>query len=54
MSFCSPYYTSADEDNDKCYHNDNECPAGKKILKKNKKYGTNNRPLCKLCKEMHK
>lgn len=30
MAKCGAYYTTADIDNDRCYHNDDECPSGKK------------------------
>lgn len=54
MSKCAAYYTIADDDNDKCYHDDNECPSGKKIKDENKRSGTGNRKLCEICKNMHK
>lgn len=52
MSKCSPYYTKADTDNDKCYHNNTECPSGKMIKKENRASGTGNRHLCEICKSM--
>lgn len=52
MSKCTAYYTTADEDNDKCYHNDDNCLTGKQIKVENKAFGTGNRKLCKNCENM--
>jgi hypothetical protein len=42
-----PYYTIEPEI-PAVYHKEN-CPDGKQILEKNKRYGTDNRELCKEC-----
>jgi hypothetical protein len=47
-----PYHTDSPEDppeHRNVYHDHNDCPDGKRILPKNRKSGTANRPRCKAC-----
>jgi hypothetical protein len=44
----TPYYT-IERETPEVYHNKNNCPDGKQILEKNKRYGTDDRDLCKEC-----
>ncbi|HWW59980.1 MAG TPA: hypothetical protein VN181_01305 [Thermoanaerobaculia bacterium] len=46
------YHTNSPEygpKNREVYHNNNNCPEGKKIKKEHREGGTDNRPLCKEC-----
>ena len=52
MAKCNSFYTKEDKDNDKCYHNNDECAAGKNIKKENKEPGTGGRKLCGICEKM--
>lgn len=55
MAKCDPFYTTEDKDDDKCYHNNDICPSGKKIKKENKAYGIKGgRTLCEHCKIINK
>jgi hypothetical protein len=42
------YYT-IEQETPAVYHNKENCPDGKQILEKNKRYGTDDRDLCKKC-----
>lgn len=53
MAKCTPYYTTADTDNDQCYHNNDACPSGQNIKPENKAFGTDGRPLCQTCASMN-
>ena len=48
----APYYTARLETGGErnVYHNDNECPRGKEISKADLRSGTDERPLCNVCK----
>jgi hypothetical protein len=46
------YHTNSPEygpKNREVYHNNNNCPEGKKIQEKHREPGTDGRPLCKEC-----
>ena len=48
----SAYHTNSSEygpKNREVYHNNNDCPEGKRIKKDHREPGTDNRPLCKVC-----
>jgi hypothetical protein len=50
-----PYHTSSihyTSEERNVYHNDNQCPAGKRIKPEHKTAGTANRPLCKDCQRL--
>lgn len=53
MGKVSPYHTSRPEYGSQrdVYHNQSNCPAGKKIKPEHRVSGTAGRPLCKDCKE---
>ena len=44
----TPYYT-VEPEIPAVYHDKENCPDGKQILEKNKRYGTDDRDLCKEC-----
>lgn len=47
-----PYHTDSPEyppQNRAVYHDDNDCPEGKKIKPEHRKDGTAGRPHCKEC-----
>jgi len=49
----NPYHTTTPEQGEghrNVYHNDNQCPAGKRIKPENRVSGTGGRPLCEDCK----
>lgn len=55
MAKVSPYHTthlhySSEERN--VYHNDNACPAGRRIKPEHRASGTAGRPLCKDCQNV--
>lgn len=49
MARVSPYHSTNTND-PPVYHDDSQCPRGKKILPKNKKSGTGGYPKCKDCR----
>jgi hypothetical protein len=48
----SPWYSTdvkEGEEKDAVHHHNNSCKAGKRVDKNHRRYGTDNRPLCKAC-----
>jgi hypothetical protein len=52
MPYTTPYYSISPEDH-QVYHDKSNCPDGERILEKNKRYGTDDRPKCKECPKVH-
>jgi hypothetical protein len=52
MARVTPYHSARPETQGErnVYHNDDECPRGKEITSADKRQGTDERPLCKVCK----
>ena len=52
MARVAPYYTARPETGGErnVYHNDDECPRGREISAADLRKGTDDRPLCKVCK----
>jgi hypothetical protein len=50
----APYHTSVPEYGGErnVYHDNNQCPDGKRIKEEHKKAGTDGRPLCKECNRL--
>ena len=51
MPKVDPYYSADSEDHD-VYHDDSECPAGKRIKPENRRAGKDGRKKCIICKTM--
>jgi hypothetical protein len=51
MPFSKPYYSVSSSDRP-VFHNKSNCPEGERIKKEDKRYGTDNRPLCKECQKV--
>ncbi len=52
MATTSPYHTTSlhyTSEERNVYHNDDACPAGKRIKPEHRASGTAGRPLCKDC-----
>jgi hypothetical protein len=47
----NPWYSTevVDEKSQSIHHNNTSCPEGGSIEKNHRRYGTDNRPLCKQC-----
>jgi len=48
----TPFHTTSKEyppEHREVYHDHDDCFEGKKILAKDRQYGTNNKPRCKEC-----
>ncbi len=55
MSKVSPFHTDSPEyppEHRNVYHNDSDCPDGKRIKPWHRKPGEGNRPLCKECAKL--
>jgi hypothetical protein len=52
MARVAPYYTARPETGGErnVYHNDDQCPRGLEISAADLRKGTDDRPLCKVCK----
>jgi len=56
MSRVSPFHTDSEEyppEHRKVYHDDSDCPEGKRIENKHRKTGTDGKTLCKECAKLH-
>jgi hypothetical protein len=48
----SPWFSIEDTQSEKetaVHHHNTNCKAGKSVEKNHRRYGTDNRPLCKVC-----
>jgi len=55
MSKVPPFHTNSPEyppEHRNVYHNDSDCPDGKRIQQRHRISGTGNRPLCKECAKL--
>lgn len=51
----SPWFSIEEEQSLKetaVHHLNTSCKAGKQVQKNHRRYGTDNRPLCKVCAEL--
>lgn len=51
MATVSPFHTSTDEE-PAVYHDQSECPDGRRILPENKVWGTDGRRRCDECDKL--
>jgi hypothetical protein len=52
MASVSPYHTNSTDyppEHRNVYHDNDDCPDGKRILPKHREPGTGNKPRCKEC-----
>lgn len=52
MAKCPPYHTNSPEYPPKernVYHDDDDCPDGRRIKPEHRRSGTDNRPRCDAC-----
>lgn len=53
MGKVKPYHTDSPEYSHRdVHHNQDDCPAGRRIKREHRKEGTAGRPLCKDCKDL--